>query len=170
MILFNRWLVVGVTLAVFLIGSAAVYFARQPALRPWNQDEQEEQARKERRRAERLGVQQAALQRRREATAAVISAVIDGRLALREAAARLRRLERDILDAPTYEKLLRAAFPGDSVEECLCHKVIAYVRDRAERQPRLQETVRRLEQEIAHGRGRRCQSNEPVSQSPGGPP
>jgi hypothetical protein len=150
----NRWLVVGVTLTVSLIGAGCLYFAPKPRLRPWYQAEQEERVQVERKRAERLRVKQAELWRRREATAAVVSAVIDGRQTLWEAAARLGRLERDIVDAQTYQKLLRDAFPGDSVEECLCLKVIACVRERAARQPRLAETVRRLEEELAQQRRR----------------
>jgi hypothetical protein len=119
------WWIVGLG----ILAAAAAYLYWTPVLPFGDQEsrsQEDDQYQQEVRRGQKLKAQLRELPRIREAKRRIANDLIAGRLTLAEAAARVRELDRQTMDAPTYSRVLKLHFPGASEEERICRKVIRH--------------------------------------------
>jgi hypothetical protein len=103
----------------------------------------------EERRHERLEAERKEVFRRIEVRERVLAAVIDNRLTLCEAAAHFRVLDAKALRKESFREFMRHSYPGRSDDECLCHRVIAYVQESLKDRPRKAASVtKRLQAQL----------------------
>jgi hypothetical protein len=90
----------------------------------------------EERRHDRLEAKRKEVFRRIAARERVLTAVIDDRLTLCEAAAHFRVLDAKVVRQEWFREFMRHSYPGRSDDERLCHRVIAYVQESLKDRPR----------------------------------
>lgn len=101
------------------------------------------------RRHDRLEAKRKEVFRRIAARERVLTAVIDDRLTLCEAAAHFRVLDAKVVTQEWFREFMRQSYPGRSDDERLCHRVIAYVQDSLKDRPRKAASVtKRLQAQL----------------------
>jgi hypothetical protein len=139
------------TLLLGLLVAGAGYLCWNATGRPveWWTSSEEEIPDEEVRRREALEAWRAELFSTWKVKDQIARDLIAKRLTLREAVARFRKVDGKKLDPEIYARSLRLTFPGASMEEQLCHKLIRHALELVGNKPDVKAALRvRLETEL----------------------